>query len=153
MPDRDGGCVLSHFSHVQFCDPMNCRVYDPMNPRTGSSVHADSPGKNTGVGCHALLQGIFLTQGLNPELLCLLCWQVGSLPLVSPRKPSQLGWWDLFMDPRTPAFLPWSPRWFNVKQNLEWITQVASFMIRIAIFALYQGPLLRSSVRLQIGAE
>ena len=32
----------------------------------------DSPGKNTGVGCHALLQGIFLTQGLNPCLLCLL---------------------------------------------------------------------------------
>ena len=29
----------------------------------------DSPGKNTGVGCHSLLQGIFLTQGLNPRLL------------------------------------------------------------------------------------
>ena len=29
----------------------------------------DYPGKNTGVGCHALLQGIFLTQGLNPRLL------------------------------------------------------------------------------------
>ena len=29
----------------------------------------DSPGKNTGVGCHAFLQGIFLTQGLNPHLL------------------------------------------------------------------------------------
>ena len=32
----------------------------------------DSPGKNTGVDCHALLQGIFLTQGSNPSLLCLL---------------------------------------------------------------------------------
>ena len=31
-----------------------------------------SPGKNTGVGCDFLLQGIFLTQGLNPCLLCLL---------------------------------------------------------------------------------
>ena len=31
----------------------------------------DSPGKNTGVGCHALLQGIFLTQGSNLYLLCL----------------------------------------------------------------------------------
>ena len=29
----------------------------------------DSPGRNTGVGCHALLQGIFLTQGLNPGVL------------------------------------------------------------------------------------
>ena len=28
-------------------------------------------GKNTGVGCHALLQGLFLTQGSNPHLLCL----------------------------------------------------------------------------------
>ena len=35
----------------------------------GSSVHADSPGKNTGVGCHALLQGIFPTQGSNPGRL------------------------------------------------------------------------------------
>ena len=40
-----------------------------------------SPGENTGVGCHALLQGIFLTQRLNPCLLSLLHWQTGSLPL------------------------------------------------------------------------
>jgi len=35
----------------------------------GSSVHGDSPGKNTGVGFHTLLQGVFLTQGSNPGLL------------------------------------------------------------------------------------
>ena len=35
----------------------------------GSSLHGDSPGKNTAVGCHALLQGIFPTQGSNPGLL------------------------------------------------------------------------------------
>ena len=34
----------------------------------GSSVLGDSPGKNTGMGCHALLQGIFATQGSNPGL-------------------------------------------------------------------------------------
>ena len=34
----------------------------------------DSPGKNTGVGCHALLQGIFPTQGSNPGLPH--CWQI-----------------------------------------------------------------------------
>ena len=34
----------------------------------GSSVHQDSPGKNTGVGCHTLLQGMFPTQGSNPGL-------------------------------------------------------------------------------------
>ena len=44
----------------------------------GSSVHGIIPGKNTGVGCHFLLQGIFPTQGWNPHLLH---WQVGSLPL------------------------------------------------------------------------
>ena len=36
-------------------------------------------GKNIGVGCHALLQGIFPAQGLNPFVVCLLHWQVGSL--------------------------------------------------------------------------
>ena len=35
----------------------------------GSSDHGDSPGKNTGVGCHALFQGIFPTQGSNPGIL------------------------------------------------------------------------------------
>ena len=53
-----------------------------------STVQGESPGKNTGVGYHVLLQGIFLTQGLNPCLLCLLHWQVGFLPLVTPGKPS-----------------------------------------------------------------
>ena len=37
--------------------------------------------KNTGMGCHALLQGIFLTQVSNPRVLCLLVWQMDSLPL------------------------------------------------------------------------
>ena len=41
----------------------------------------DFPGKNTGMGCHFLLQGIFPTQGLNLLLLHLLCRQAGSLPL------------------------------------------------------------------------
>ena len=52
----------------------------------GSSVHGDTPVKNTGVGCPALLQGIFLTQGSNLYLLHLLPWQAGSLPLAPPEK-------------------------------------------------------------------
>ena len=44
------------------CDPLDCSP-------PGSSVNGDSPGKNTGVGCHALLQGIFPTQGLKLVLL------------------------------------------------------------------------------------
>ena len=47
----------------------------------------DSPGKNTRVGCHALLQRIFPTQGSNQHFLCLLHWQAGSLPLAPPGKP------------------------------------------------------------------
>ena len=45
------------------------------------------PGKDTRVGCHFLLQGIFPTQGLNLHLLCVLHWQVDSLLLVPPVKP------------------------------------------------------------------
>ena len=42
-------------------NPMDCSL-------PGSSVHGYSPGKNTGVGCHVFLQGIFPTQGSNPGL-------------------------------------------------------------------------------------
>ena len=40
----------------------------------GSSVHGDSPGKNTGVDCHAFIRGIFPIQGWSPRLLH---WQAG----------------------------------------------------------------------------
>ena len=55
----------------------------------------DFPGENTGVGCQFLLQGIFLIQGLNAHLFCLLHWQVGFcfvffLPLALPGKPIHL---------------------------------------------------------------
>ena len=97
------------------CAPMDCSLPD-------SSVYGDSPGKNTGVGCHFLLQGIFPTSGSN---LCLLhCrqilyhWATGEVPFyslifsyflqdlftismickVSPSMcylPSLLHWWNL----------------------------------------------------------
>ena len=51
---------------------LNSVVSDSLWPHgcspPGSSVHGDSPGRNTGVGSHALLQGIFPTQGSNPGL-------------------------------------------------------------------------------------
>ena len=52
-------CVLNRLSHVW---PHGLQPARLLCPR-------DSPGKNTGVGCHALLQGILLTQGSNPSLL------------------------------------------------------------------------------------
>ena len=48
----------------------------------------DSPGKNTGVGCHSLRQWNFPTQGSNPRLRWLLYWQVDSLPLAPPAAPA-----------------------------------------------------------------
>ena len=54
-------CLVAQ-SHPTLCDPMDCML-------PGSSIHGDYPGKNTGVGCHAVLQGIFPTQGLNLGLL------------------------------------------------------------------------------------
>ena len=53
-------CLVTH-SCLTLCDAMGC------NP-SGSSVHGDFPGKNTEAGCHALLQGIFPTQGLKAGL-------------------------------------------------------------------------------------
>ena len=48
-------------SCLALCEPMGCSL-------PGSSVHRGSPGKNSGVDCHALLKGIFPTQRLNPGL-------------------------------------------------------------------------------------
>ena len=59
-------CLVAQLCATLF-NPMDC------NP-PGSSVHGDSSGENTGVGCHALLQGIFSTQGSNQALLH--CWQI-----------------------------------------------------------------------------
>ena len=56
----------------------------------GSSLHGIFSSKNTGVGCHFLLQGIFPTQGLNLCLLCLLQWQADSLPLCHLGSPKQI---------------------------------------------------------------
>ena len=54
-------CLVTQL-RLTLCNPLDCSP-------PGSSVHGDSPGKNTGVGCHSLLQGIFPTQELNWGLL------------------------------------------------------------------------------------
>ena len=67
------------YTHTAYKEKAECAVvflvaqacptlYDPMDcSLPGSSVHGDSLGKNTGVACHAFLQGI-LTQRSNPDL-------------------------------------------------------------------------------------
>ena len=77
-------CVCIYAKSLQLC-PTFC---DPMDDGAAKLLFPwDFPGKNTGVGCHALLQCIFLTLGSNPHLLRLLHWQVGPLPLAPPEKP------------------------------------------------------------------
>ena len=64
--------------HAQSCPTL----YDPIDYRpTRLLCPWNFPGKNTGASCHFLLQGIFLTQGLNLHLRHLLYWQADSLPL------------------------------------------------------------------------
>ena len=73
--------VLSCFSGVRLLyDPMDCSL-----PNT--SVHGDYLGKNNGVSCHALLQGIFPTKRSNLGLLRFLRWQADSLLLTTSWKP------------------------------------------------------------------
>ena len=54
---------------AQLC-PTLCNIMNCSPP--GSSVHGDSPGKNTGVGCHALLQG-FPDIGIEPMSFMSTC--------------------------------------------------------------------------------
>ena len=57
-------------SCLTVCDPLDC--HRPPTPRL--LWPWNFPGKNTGMGCHFLLQGIFLTQVSNPHLLWFLPW-------------------------------------------------------------------------------
>ena len=76
--------------HTELC-PALCNPTDCTYPWNFLS-------KNTRVGCHFLLQGIFLTQGSNSSLPHLLYWQVDSLPLVPPRLGERLKWLRLCGD-------------------------------------------------------
>ena len=78
FPSFGNFATLSKIISVDYiylcCAVLSCSVvstvFDPMEcSPPGYSVHGDSPGRNTGVGCHALLQGIFPTQESNPHLL------------------------------------------------------------------------------------
>ena len=68
-------CTKLFQSCLTLCDPVDYRACQ-------APLSIGFSGKNTGMGCHALLQGIFLTQGSNSCLFHLLHWQASSLPLV-----------------------------------------------------------------------
>ena len=96
------------------CDHMDCSP-------PGSSIHGDSPGKTTGVGCHALLQGIFRTQGSNlgllhcRQILYHLCYQgiwkhlLGELKFSSPMAQR-----DILSPSGCPIHVQGSPEWSKV---------------------------------------
>ena len=71
--------VLVAQMYPTLCDPMDCENRALPRECTGRRKHPgfpcpwDSPGKNTRVGSHSLLQGIFPTQGSNPGLLRCRC--------------------------------------------------------------------------------
>ena len=74
-----------HAKSLQSCLTL-CNRMDFSPPR--SSVHGDSPGKNTGVGCYTLLQGNLPNPGIKPRFPAL---QVDSLPSEATGKPRNTG--------------------------------------------------------------
>ena len=84
-------CVCVHAKSLQscltLCDHMDCSL-------PSSSCLWDFLGKNTGVGCHALLQGIFPTQGSTLRLLWFLyCRRVFTAE--PPGKPNMGSMWSI----------------------------------------------------------
>ena len=81
----------------------------------------DFPSQNTGVGYHFLLQGIFLTQGLNP---CLLHWHADSLPLSHQGSPNPI---------HTHILLPKQIRVHSQVKSIYWhwamVKQSAAFTV------------------------
>ena len=86
---------------LTLCDPMDCSP-------PGSSVHANSPGEHTRVGCYTLLQGIFPTQGWKPGLLHCR-WILHHL--------SHQGSQDMT---RMLNLTLWSPKWSMIPWYIRW---------------------------------
>ena len=119
---RSRTCLAAQ-SYPTLCHPIACSLSD-------SSVHGDSPGKDTAVGCHALLKGICQTQGSNPDLphcrwILLLSeppgklknTRVGSLSLLQGIFPTEKSNWGL---PHCRQILYWlSPE--GSPKILEWV--------------------------------
>ena len=100
-------CVPSHFSHVWLFVTLWTIACQALLSMRFSS-------KNTGVGCHFLLWGIFPTQGSNLCLLCLLHWQAGSFttsatweaPSVAPSGCSRIRTWTYHTREKSAGTLP-----------------------------------------------
>ena len=69
-------CLVAQL-YPTLCDPMDCSM-------PGASVHGDSPDKNTGVGCHALLLGDLINPGIEPRSPTLQADSLSSEPPSAP---------------------------------------------------------------------
>ena len=102
----------------------------------------DYPRKDAGVGCHFLLQGFFLTQGLNLCLLQLLHWQVDPLPLshLGCRCFLSLNHVQLFATPWTAARQ--GSLTFTVSQSLLYLMSIESMMPSNRLIFMSPSPTL-----------
>ena len=93
------------------CDQSCLTLWDPMDySPPGSFVHGIFSGKNTGVGCHFLLQGILLIQGSN---LCLLhCRQI-LYDWAHGEASGLTSWEQTKVPPETDSkeWMPWGTEW------------------------------------------
>ena len=76
--------IFKYYLVAKSCPTLFFVCVTPWTVDCQAPLSIGFPGKNTGVACYFLLQGIFPTQGLNP---CLLHWQVDSLPLSHQGSP------------------------------------------------------------------
>ena len=122
---------------LTLCDPMDCSP-------PGSPVHGYSSGKNTGVGCHALLQGIFPTQGSSPGLphcrQILYCLSHQGSPIIDICAPFFLILWayfllDLFL---LLCFLPRDAPLAFVIQLVWWCKVLLTFVCLESFWFLHQ---------------
>ena len=86
---------------------------------------------DTGVGCHALLRRIFLTQELNPRVLCLLHQQAGSLPVAPPGKP----WQEEYKIFQIKGSLIFLLGWAKFEQENHWQEM---FLDRLLLWGLFK---------------
>ena len=117
------------------CDPMNCSP-------PGSSIFQE----RSGVGCHALLQGIFPTQGSNPLLLN---WEAGSLLLVPLKQTSkELGAWlvsNYFQEDGFYRITLWFVQWhlpvliLSLNSEMEWnVPSLIRILLSLSPCILYR---------------
>ena len=109
-PAREQGCACVCAvaqSCPTLCDSMDCKPVRLLGPW-------DFLGKTTGVGCHFLLQGIFLTQGLNPH------------PLYCRG----------FFTTEPPVNHHYIPYWHEIPFNCQYLIPVFLVMVNIHLFSI-----------------